>query len=178
MKRSVTISSLAVIVVVVALSLFLATRHPLIGATEAPSPLLGKAAPQLSGKKLGGGTWSLKSELGHVIVVNFWASWCGPCRVEAPELSTFAWRERNNGVDVVGVVYDDTLSAAAAFAAHYGSLYPSLIDPGGIITNLYGVTSPPTTFVINANGVVEATLLGPVGATQLEAVVARVKASS
>ena len=62
------------------------------------------------------------------------------------------------------MVFDDHVAAAPAFAAHYGSLYPSIIDPGGVIANSYGVTSPPTTFVINAKGVVAATLLGPVSA--------------
>lgn len=175
MKRTITIWSLVALAVFSAFSIFLATRQPVSPATLAPSPLLGRLAPRVKGAELGGGTFSLQRHRGDVVVVNFWASWCPPCVLEAPNLSTFAWRERGRHVDVVGVVFNDTVSGATAFAQHYGSLYPSVVDPGGTIANAYGVTSPPTTFVIDARGRVAATLLGPVSVAQLDQVVRRVQ---
>ncbi len=172
-------TSLAVIVIVAALSLFLALRKPITGANEVNTSLLGKSAPALSGPRLGGGrALNIRNDLGDIVVVNFWASWCGPCKSEAPDLSTFAWQERLHKVDVVGVVFSDPVSAAESFAHYYGSLYPSVIDQGGEIANRYGVTAPPTTFIINSRGVVAATLVGPVSAKQLEDAVAEIRAST
>ena len=76
---------------------------------------------------------------------------------------------------VIGVVFYDTVSAATGFEKYYGSLYPSIIDPGGQIANSYGVTAPPTTFVINAKGRVVLSLVGSLSTKQLTDIVNRVR---
>ena len=174
MKRTVTYVSLGVLAVLIAFSIFLATRPAATETTNTPTALFGKPAPNIVGTTLDGHSFSLHSDLGHVVVVNFWASWCGPCVAEAPELSTFAWQHRHSGVKVIGVVFNDPVASARAFANHYGSLYPSVIDPGGTVANNYGVISPPTTYIIDRHGRIAARLFGATTAKQLAAVVARV----
>jgi thiol-disulfide isomerase/thioredoxin len=117
---------------------------------------------------------SLSHDAGKIIVLNFWASWCGPCVQEAPELTTFAWRERTHNVIVVGVDFQDNTASARSFQRLYGSNYPTIVDPNGAIANSFGVTAPPTTFIINTSGRVVASLVGATTARQLAAVVARV----
>jgi cytochrome c biogenesis protein CcmG/thiol:disulfide interchange protein DsbE len=174
-RRVVLLGSLSALVLVVAFSVFLATRHTVTDATSSPSPLLGKPAPAVRGVSLSGKKVSLVSDRGHVVVLNFWASWCQPCKQEAPELSSFAWQQRNGGARVVGVVFNDSVSAAKSFNAYYGSLYPSVAqDTNGSIANSYGVTSPPTTFIIDRHGRVVAELLGATTDRQLTAVVDKI----
>jgi cytochrome c biogenesis protein CcmG/thiol:disulfide interchange protein DsbE len=172
--RSITIISVVVLALVVALSGFLATRHPARSASAVDSPLLGRTAPAFTASTLEGHPLSLASYRGDVVVLTFWSSWCNPCLQEAPELTTFSWQNRLRPVRVVGVVFNDSVASASTFENRYGSLYPSVVDGDGQIANNYGVTQPPTTFIINPNGVVAATLVGATSAAQLASVVHRV----
>ncbi len=175
MKRSIALGASAVLILLIAFSAFLATRHVAPEASVFRSPLLGHRAPQFSALTLEGEKFSLASQRGKIVLLDFWASWCGPCISEAPELSTFAWQERNAGVKLVGVLWNDQLSSARAFQSRYGSLYKTVVDSGGEIANRYGVTGPPTIYVINAQGIVVATLIGATTAKQLKSVIARVQ---
>lgn len=160
----------AVLLVLVVLGVVLATRTPQ-QATAVASPLLGRQAPAFSGTDLTtGAPVSLSSLRGHYVVVNFFASWCIPCQQEAPDLSRFHFEQAHapDGADMVSVVFHDTSSTARTFLKNNGDLWPAVSDPGGTIAAHYGVTAPPTTFVINPTGRVSAVLVGPATQKNLE----------
>ncbi len=118
-------------------------------------PLVGKPAPDFTLQTLNGGTISLASLKGRPVVLNFWASWCVPCRDEAPQLRDLSEKQSAGGLAVVGVVFSDkNLSAVKGFVQEYALAYPSLLDPQLNTSIAYGVSGVPETFFIDRQGVV------------------------
>jgi cytochrome c biogenesis protein CcmG, thiol:disulfide interchange protein DsbE len=128
------------------------------------APGLGRALPVLDAA----GTRSLASYHGKVVVLNFWASWCVPCRSETPLLERLQRRIAARGATVVGVNYRDTTTDANAFARRYGLTYPSLRDVDGDLAQDYGTRALPETFVIDRAGKVTAVSRGQVDAGFLD----------
>jgi cytochrome c biogenesis protein CcmG, thiol:disulfide interchange protein DsbE len=169
----------AVLAVLVVVGVVLATRTPQ-EATAVASPLLGRTAPGFTGTDLNTGSpVSLASLRGHYVVINFFASWCVPCQEEAPDLSRFHYQQSHaaNGADMVSVVFHDTTGTARSFLQANGDLWPAVGDPGGAIAQSYGVTAPPTTFVVDPSGrVMVEPLVGPATQKNLDTLLAAAKA--
>jgi cytochrome c biogenesis protein CcmG/thiol:disulfide interchange protein DsbE len=147
----------------VLLALGLAANHPtrtldqaIAKGRRAPAPNLDLPALTSARK------YTLTAFRGRVVVLNVWASWCEPCRGEAPVLERWYRRISALGGSVIGVDTFDATSDATSFVRQLHLTYPMLRDPGGVVKNSFGVTGFPESFVIDSSGRVAAIARGPV----------------
>jgi cytochrome c biogenesis protein CcmG/thiol:disulfide interchange protein DsbE len=130
-------------------------------------PLQGEPAPDFTLASFDGSEISLSDLQGQVVVLNFWASWCSPCRQEAADLQSVWEMYEGQGAVFLGVSHKDAEDAARAFVEEFGLTYSNGADPGGKISRAYGITGVPETFVIDGEGKVARSYIGPVVADEL-----------
>lgn len=134
-----------------------------VDTTNSPSGPQDSLAPEIAGKTIDGGDFSLSSLRGSVVVVNFWATWCAPCRVEMPDFVGLQTELRSQGLQFVGIsVDDDDLDPIRRFAQELGVNYPILLATPELIGAYEGVPALPTTYVIDRGGRIRQRFVGEV----------------
>ncbi|HWH36716.1 MAG TPA: TlpA disulfide reductase family protein [Candidatus Limnocylindrales bacterium] len=153
-------------------ALTLLNRPPLV---EIPgSGLHGQPAPDFELQRLDGGTLRLSELRGRPVIVNFWASWCIPCREEFPILRDARLRHAADGLEIVGVVHRDSLDSARRFAADHNATWPMVDDREEQAWNAYGAQLLPFTLFVDREGIVRAVSFGPPPPTVMEQYLERI----
>lgn len=136
-------------------------------ATEKPQVHL--KAPSFTLPSWQGKTLSIADAEGKPLVINFWASWCGPCKDEIPVLNSL-YQKHHNQFQLYGVnlTDTDTMGAMKAFMRDYEITYPVLLDKKGKVQNMYNVNAFPTTYLINADGTIVKKMKGFAGGDRLK----------
>jgi len=139
------------------------------------SPLLNKPAPPIELTTPDGKVVRVADYAGRPVIVNFWASWCIPCREEFPEFVGAVQQHAADGLTVLGVVHQDGPDAATAFATQHGATWPILMDTSNTAWNAYlGGVGVPMTFFVDRQGIIRATSYGPVTPATLPAQLATI----
>jgi thiol-disulfide isomerase/thioredoxin len=139
--------------------LFLNQPAPTTNASSIARP--GAPAPQIALPVVGGGTSDLKTERGRVVLVNFWATWCEPCKSEMPALQQLADELQSHPFRLYSVDLQEDAAEIQAFETQYGLKLFAVMDEDGEATRAYGVRALPSTFLIDQQGILKLQRLGP-----------------
>ncbi|MGZ4683477.1 MAG: TlpA family protein disulfide reductase [Acidimicrobiales bacterium] len=170
-------AALAVGVVLIALVALLATAKT-NDQRQPEARILGQAVPVVQGTTLDGGSYDIDAHLGNWVVVNFFASWCTPCRVEQPELVKFDQEHRQaGGAEIVSVVFQDKEADVKAFFDQSGATWPVIVGDTSSTALNFGVTAVPESYIISPDGQVVAKFEN-VTAAELDSVIARYATAS
>jgi cytochrome c biogenesis protein CcmG/thiol:disulfide interchange protein DsbE len=141
------------------------------GSGSSPTAI-GNVAPDFTLIDLDGNSIQLAALRGRPVIVNFWASWCVPCIEEFPLLRDAVSQHADDGLVVLGIVYQDRAQAASDFMARFGATWAAAADPEGRVADAYGILAPPETFFIGRDGRIAARVLGQFSSQTLDEKVA------
>jgi cytochrome c biogenesis protein CcmG, thiol:disulfide interchange protein DsbE len=140
-----------------------------IGPRETPvAPEVGALAPPIEIQSLKGTHFSLAALRGNAVIVNFWATWCGPCIAETPMLQAVYESFRVDGLSVIGIDVRESPTEVIEWQAKFGITYDLVIDRDERLNNLYQVRGLPTTYFIGRDGIIRDIVRGPLDRSGLE----------
>ena len=162
-------AAIVVGLVLVALIALLATR-----GTSKPisSQIVGQAAPDFAGETLDGSTFRMANHRGEWVLVNYFATWCTPCRLEDPQIQQFVDSHKGDPVEVVSVAFSDDADYIREYWAKERNTWPVISNNTGLIALDYGVTKVPESYMVAPSGLVVAGFFGGVTANGLDKVIA------
>lgn len=128
----------------------------------------GAPAPKFTAVTVDGEQISLDDFRGKVVILNFWATWCAPCREEMPALEARYERYKDQGLVVLAIDFDEPAEDVRAFKDALGLTFPVLLDPGATVQQLYRVRGYPTSFFVGRDGTIQAQHIGVVFEDQLD----------
>ena len=131
------------------------------------SPEIGSAAPDFELQTLDGEKMNLSSLLGHTVLINFWATWCGPCRTEMPAIES-RFEAYQDQMTILAVNFDEPEDDVQSFAKELNLTFPILLDPGAKVQDLYRVRGYPTTFLVDSQGIIQVMHIGVMSEKQLD----------
>ncbi len=158
-RRPLTFAGLGLVLVVAAGAAWFALQQP--GQATSQTAVQGARAPQIALPVVGGGTSNLAAERGKVVLVNFWATWCEPCKSEMPALQKLADELRDQPFVLYSVDLQEDAAQVEEFERQYGLTLYAVLDENADVMRAYGVRVLPSTFLIDRQGVLRQQHLGP-----------------
>jgi peroxiredoxin len=144
-----------------------------------PAPVADHPAPEFTLNTLDGQEVSLSDFRGRPVIINFWATWCGPCRVEMPHFQEAYTAHQNNGLVILGVnlTERDVVTEVPGFIDEFGLTFPIVLDESGEVAKTYKAFGQPASVFVDKDGIVHEVFYGPVNKAFIDARVAEMLAS-
>ena len=134
---------------------------------------VGELAPEFELRSLDGEEINLVGMRGHPVLVNFWATWCGPCRLEMPAFQE-RFEQYHGDLQILAINFDESPDEVRSFVNEFGLTFDVVLDPGAKVQKLYQVRGYPTSYLIDAEGVIQVQHIGLIVESQLDEYIAQV----